>query len=242
MKAVPQPSGALVPVDPNLPSSFRSQLPQILVDGGKSAVFAAEEFFFGRIRNENTRAAYMIAVNRFLAWAQTRGLELRRIAPRDVGEYIDGLRKENTSVSTRKQHLAAIRHFFDALVTRHAVILNPALSVRGERYQVMEGKTPEIRVEGARNLLASIKTSTVVGLRDRAIMAILVYTAARAGAVAGLRRASFYDAGDQWMLHFEEKGGKAREVRPRPRAMKPWILDRTVYPAVEARQARLLLQ
>jgi integrase/recombinase XerD len=212
MKAVPRPAGALVPADQNLPSSFRSQLPQILVDGGKSAVFAAEEFFHGRIRNANTRAAYMIAVKRFLAWAEKRGLELRRIAPRDVGEYIDGLRKETTSIATRKQHLAAIRHFFDALVTRHAVILNPALSVRGERYQVVEGKTPEIRVEGARNLLVSIKTSTLVGLRDRAIMAILVYTAARAGAVAGLRRGSFYDAGDQWMLHFEEKGGKSWEI------------------------------
>jgi integrase/recombinase XerD len=171
-------------------------LPEILVRGGKAAVFAAEEFFFGRIRNENTRAAYMIAVKRFLGWAEKRSLELRRIAPRDVGEYIDGLRKESTSISTRKQHLAAIRHFFDALVTRHAVILNPALSVRGERYQVVEGKTPEIRVEGARDLLSSIGTSTL----------------ARAGAVAGLRRGNFYDAGDQWMLHFEEKGGKSREI------------------------------
>src|SRR5882724_9517976 len=116
MKAISQPAGALVPTDPSLPSSFRSQLPQILVRGGKAAVFAAEEFFFGRIRNEHTRAAYMTAVKRFLAWAERRGLELRRIAPCDVGEYLDGLRKENTSISTRKQHLAAIRHFFDALV------------------------------------------------------------------------------------------------------------------------------
>ena len=65
----------------------------------------------------------MIAVKRFLAWAERCGLALARIAPRDVGEYLDGLRKENTSVATRKQHLAAIRHFFDALVTRHAVLL-----------------------------------------------------------------------------------------------------------------------
>jgi len=212
MKAVPLPTGALVPADSGLPFSFRSQLPPILVRGGKAAVFAAEEFFFGRLRNEHTRAAYMTAVRRFLAWAELRGLELQGISPRGVGEYLDGLRNENTSISTRKQHLAAIRHFFDALVTRHAVVLNPALSVRGERYQVVEGKTPEIRVEGARTLLGSIKTSTVVGLRDRAILAILVYTAARAGAVAGLRRGGFYDAGDQWMLHFEEKGGKSREI------------------------------
>jgi integrase/recombinase XerD len=105
-----------------------------------------------------------------------------------------------------------LRHFFDCLVTRHAILLNPALSVRGERYEVIEGKTPEITVQHARKLLASIDTSQVVGLRDRAILAILIYTASRAGATAALRRGSFYHAGDQWMLHFEEKGGKSREI------------------------------
>ncbi len=206
------PSRDLVPAGQNLPSSIRSRLPEILARAGKAAVFAADEFFFGRIRNEHTRAAYLVAVRRFLAWAQGRGLELATITPRDVGIYIDGLKKERTSVATRKQYLAALRHFFDGLVTRHVILLNPALSVRGERYQVVEGKTPEITVQGARTLLASIHTSNVVGLRDRAIVAVLIYTAARAGAVAALRRANLYHAGDQWMLHFDEKGGKSREI------------------------------
>jgi integrase/recombinase XerD len=83
-------------------------------------------------------------------------------------------------VATRKQHLAALRHYFDGLVSRHAIILNPALSVRGERYEVVEGKTPEITVEGARKLLASIGTADPVELRDRAIVTILIYTASRA--------------------------------------------------------------
>lgn len=206
-----EPSQDLVPAGQNLPDSLRSQLPEIIARAGQAAVFAAEEFFFGKIRNEHTRAAYLHAVKLFLAWCEGRGLDLVRIAPKDVGQYLDGLRKE-TSVSTRKQHLAALRHFFDGLVTRHAVILNPAASVRGERYEVVEGKTPEITVAGARKLLASIDTSNVVGLRDRAIVAILIYTASRAGAVAKLRRGSLYHAGDQWMLHFDEKGGKSREI------------------------------
>jgi integrase/recombinase XerD len=98
------------------------------------------------------------------------------------------------------------------MVNRHAIILNPALSVRGERYEVVEGKTPEITVKGARALLASIKGSDLVSLRDRAVVAILIYTAARAGAVATLRRAGLYNSGEQWMLHFDEKGGKSREI------------------------------
>jgi integrase/recombinase XerD len=212
MSLTSEPRADLVRAGKNQLISLPSQFPAILSRAGNAAMFATDEFFYGRIRNEHTRSAYLIAVKRFLAWAEVRGLELQQIAPKDVGQYIDGLRNENTSVATRKQHLAALRHYFDGLVTRHAILLNPALSVRGERYQVVEGKTPEITVIGARQLLAAIGTTDMVELRDRAIVAILIYTASRAGAVASLKRDSFYHVGDQRMLHFDEKGGKSREI------------------------------
>jgi site-specific recombinase XerD len=99
---------------------------------------------------------------------------LQEVSPADVGIYLDEL---TLSVASKKQILAGLRHFFDGMVTRHAIALNPALSVRGERYQVMEGKTPEITIKQARKLLSSINTDNVVGLRDKAIMSILIYTA-----------------------------------------------------------------
>ena len=170
-----------------------SELPDIVHRAGQAAVSAAEEFFDGAIRND-TRRAYRHAVNQFLAWAEELGLELVRIAPRDVGQYLTSLVKK-TGIATRKQHLAALRHFFDGLVTRHAIILNPALSVRSERYAVVEGKTPEISIPQARALLGSINVLTVVGQHDRAILAIMIYTASRAGAVASLKRGSFYRQG-----------------------------------------------
>src|SRR5260370_7436371 len=68
-----------------------------------------------------------------------------------------------------------------------------------------------MRVAHARKRLACIGNS-LIGRRDRAIVAILIYTGSRAGAVAKLRRGSFYNAGDQQMLHFDEKGGKSREI------------------------------
>jgi integrase/recombinase XerD len=185
----------------------------VLSSAGPAALFAAEEFFYGRLRNHHTRTAYARSIQRFLVWANVRNLELARITPGDIGRYLDELRTVPLSIATRKQHLSALRHFFDALVTRHAVVLNPALSVRGERYQALEGKRPEISIAGARSLLASLQADTsVVALRDRAIIAILIYTAARAGAVAALKQKSFYYAGDQWMLQLEEKGGKLRQI------------------------------
>jgi len=59
---------------------------QLLYGQGPAAIFATEEFFFGRIRNAHTRSAYRIAVRRFLVWAEARGLELVGIAPKDVGQ------------------------------------------------------------------------------------------------------------------------------------------------------------
>jgi len=186
-----------------------NSLPTLVSKAGSAARFAWEEFIFGKIRNLHTRAAYERAIRQFLSHCETLGKELPTVSPRDVGCYLDGL---NYAPATKKLHLSAIRHFFDTLVTRHVVVLNAAASVRGERLQVVEGKTPEITVPQARKLMRSIDTKTVVGLRDRAVIGILIYTAARVGAIAGLRRADFYDLGDQHCLRFTEKGGKSREI------------------------------
>ncbi len=183
--------------------------PAIIGRAGNAARFAWDEFFQGEVRNEHTRKAYAHAVGRFLAWCEARGTDLVHITPGMVGQYFN---EHPGGPSTKKQHLAAVRKLFDRLVVRHAVVINPALSVRTERYQVIEGKTPEIGVEQARKLLRAIDVSTVVGLRDRAIIAVLIYTAARVGAVAKLRLKHFEHDGSQWTLRFDEKGGKSREI------------------------------
>jgi site-specific recombinase XerD len=192
--------------------------PAIVARAGGGACFCWEEFLTAGIRNPHTRRAYGHAVRRFLAWAEGQGVELVRITPGLVGQYLDQF---EASIPTKKQHLAAIRGFFDRLVIRHVVVLNPAASVKAARYQAIEGKTPEIAVEQARTLLRSIRVSydtksgplpSAIGLRDRAVISILIYTAARIGAVAGLKRGSLAHDGSQWLLRFEEKGGKSREI------------------------------
>jgi integrase/recombinase XerD len=185
---------------------------------GPAAAFVWDEYFTAGIRNPHTRRAYTHAVRRFLAWAEAEGHELARLTPGMVGHYLDAL---PGTIPTRKLHLAALRGFFDALVLRHVVVLNPALSVKAERYSVIEGKTPEITIDQARTLLRSIRVSYetetgsvphVVGLRNRAVIAVLIYTAARIGAVAGLKRASLAYDGNGWTLRFAEKRGKSREI------------------------------
>ena len=78
---------------------------------------------------------------------------------------------------------------------------------------MVEGKTPQIDVKQARTLLKSIDVSNLVGLRDRAILAVLIYTAARVGAVAKLTVKSLKHDGTQYSLRFSEKGGKSARSR-----------------------------
>ena len=201
--------------------NFADRHPALVTSGGKAATFAWEEFVYGKLRNQGTRRAYRHAVERFLTYCNQRGIELVRIAPAHVGRYLD---EQPYSPATKKLHLAALRHFFDELVVRHVVMLNPAASVRSERLQVVEGKTPEISVRQTRRLLTRIDVNNVVGLRDRAIIAVLIYTVARVGAVSRLRRGDFYDVGDQHCLRFTEKGTKHREI-PVRHDLRGFIFD-----------------
>jgi site-specific recombinase XerD len=187
----------------------RPELPSLVERAGRAARFAWEEFFYAEHHNRHTQRAYQRAVRLFLSWCEGQGVELAAITPGMVGQYLVGL---GGSPAKRNQHLAALRGFFDRLVNRHVCILNPAASVKGVKEQVIEGKTPEITIDQARTLLRSVDTGHVVGLRDRAILATLAYTACRAGAVAKLRLGDFQHDGTQYVLRFQEKGGKSREI------------------------------
>ena len=67
-------------------------------------------------------------------------------------------------------------------------------------------------VKHARQLMHSIGTANEVGQRDRAVIGVLIYTAARVGAVARLCRRDFYEVAEQYCLRFHEKGGKIQEI------------------------------
>lgn len=66
--------------------------------------------------------------------------------------------------------------------------------------------------EQALALLDSIDTSHVVGLRDRTLIAVTVYSFARIIAVVGMRVEDYYHNGAGWWIRLHEKGGKFYEV------------------------------
>ena len=101
---------------------------------------------------------------------------------------------------------------FDYLVVGQVLAMNPAASVRGPKYVIKKGKTPVLSADEARQLINSIETTTVKGLRDRALLAVMVYTFARVGAVIHLRVEDYFRQGKRWWFRFHEKGGRVHEV------------------------------
>src|SRR5208337_5023573 len=187
-------------------------LPPLIAGGGNRAALRFVEFFTVNIRNPNTRAAYGRAAGAFLRWCERQGItSLTEVLPVHVAAYIEQLQGK-LAAPTIKQHLACIRMMFDWLVTGQVVPSNPAHSVRGPRFSVSKGVTPVLSFEEATALLAGMDVSSVVGLRDRAIIAAMTYTFARVGAVVALTVEDYYPQKKRCWLRLREKNGKVNEM------------------------------
>lgn len=186
-------------------------VPRLFLDAGEKGWFRFVEFFTANIRNRNTREAYGRAVRQFCDWCDVRKIQLADLNPFLIAAYIEevGTRLSRPSV---KQHVAAIRMLFDYLVIGQIVPMNPAASVRGPKHVVKKGITPVLSAEEARQLLDSIETDSVTGLRDRALIGVMVFSFARVGAVVAMNVEDYFQQGKRWWFRLHEKGGKRHDV------------------------------
>ena len=186
-------------------------VPAEIADAGDHAAKRFLEFFAATIRNKNTRMAYYRAACHFFAWVEQHEIgQLADIEPIHVAAYIEVLQTA-AAKPTVKLHLAAIRMLFDWLVVGQVLAVNPAHAVRGPKHVVRRGKTPVLTEDQARRLLDSIDTTTVVGLRDRALIGVMTYAFARIGAVVAMKVEDYYQ-GKRWWVRLHEKGGKRHEM------------------------------
>jgi site-specific recombinase XerD len=182
--------------------------PALVAAAGERASYRFFEFFTAQIRNPNTRRAYARAAVEFFDWLEARRVtQITAIESVHVAAYIEQLQKAR-SAPTAKLRLAALRHLFDWMVIGQIMPVNPASAVRGPRHIVRRGKTPVLEPAEARQLIDAINTSTIIGLRDRALIGLMVYSFARIGAAIGMRIEDVYPQNRRLWLRLHEKGGK----------------------------------
>ena len=184
---IPIPAGTLV-----IASGFT--LPAVIADHGGKAAERFFTFFTDTIPNANTRAAYYRNAMRFFAWTAARGLALPAIKSYHVSGYLAELAVTHATPSV-KQHLASLRMLFDWMILGQVIEINPAAAVRAAKHVVKKGKTPVLKADEARQLLDAIDTGTLIGLRDRALIGVMVYSFARIGATLAMKVEDYYTEG-----------------------------------------------
>ena len=166
--------------------------------------------------------AYARAARGFLDWCAEHGIgRLEAIEPIHVATWTE-LRIRDVSEPTVKQELAALRRLFDWLVVGQVLAHNPAAAVRGPSHSAVAGKTPILSTNEARTLLRSIPDTNIVGLRDRALIATMIYTFARVSAALGLDVGDVFHERHRLHVRLREKGGKAHRM-PCHHTLEDWL-------------------
>jgi len=204
---------------PSPSSLVADSSPELARWTGSRGAARTVEFLTADIRNPHTRRAYHRAVMRFAGWCMQRGLPIEAVRSPHVAAYIEQLGRPTPAARALsplsiKQHLAALKHWFDWLVTGQVLPHSPAAAVRGPRCRQETGKTPVLERDQVKALLKQAGAGgDVVALRDQALIAVMLFSFARVGAVVGMRVRDYRNRGTAsaaFVLH--EKGGKYHPV------------------------------
>jgi site-specific recombinase XerD len=195
------------------PLGLTHAMPALIAAAGEQASLRFLEFFAANIRNAHTRQAYSCAAADFLARCNEYGVpSIVAVQPLHVATWIE-MQTRELSAPTVKQHLAAIRHLFDWLVTGQMVPTNPAAPVGGPANTARTGKTPAPEPAEARALIDAIDVTTPAGLRGRALIGLMVNSFARIGAALGMQIEDVFTQNRRLWMRLREKGGKAHAIR-----------------------------
>lgn len=177
--------------------------------------------WFANIENANTRRAYRNDVREFMRFAGIHQAEEFRLVKRShLIAWRKQLEARTLEASTVRRKLSAVASLFDYLCECNAVPFNPADGVKRPNQGTNEGKSPALGDAEAKALLEAPAPDTLKGLRDRAILSILLFH--------GLRRAELCSlaVGDlqsrRGVLHFRVhgKGGKIRFLPVHPHSLQ----------------------
>ena len=169
--------------------------------------------WFANLTNANTRRAYQNDVKEFVGFVGIEEpTELRQIVRAHVLAWRKDLESRELAASTVRRKLSAVSALFDYLCENNAVPDNPVHGVKRPTEDSNEGKTPALGDAQARALLAAPPADTLIGKRDRAILAVLLYHGLRRDEVCKLRIKDRHTREGVPHLTIRGKGDKLRYV------------------------------
>jgi site-specific recombinase XerD len=195
----------------------------------------AEAQWFADIANPQTRRAYESDIRSFMLSAGvTQPQDFRLVTRSHVLAWRADLEKQQLAGATIRRKLAALASLYEYLCNCNAVPHNPVKGVRRPNVESQEGKTPALSDAQARALLDAPSQDTLKGLRDRAILSVLLFHGLRREELTTLKVKDF---GQQrrGVMHMlvHGKGGKQRFLPLHPETQ--WLVARYLEQAGHAK-------
>jgi site-specific recombinase XerD len=184
---------------------------------GLATVPAAADCF-ANIDNPRTRRAYQNDLQDFCSFVGLATADEFRVVTRShVLAWRAQLEKRALSGATIRRKLAALASLFGHLLESNAVAGgNPVHGVKRHKIETNEGKTPALGDHQAKALLDAPDLTTLKGLRDRAILAVLLYHGLRRAEAVQLSAGDIVERRGIRHLLIHGKGGKVRYLPLHP--------------------------
>jgi len=186
--------------------------------GAQSGLVAIESQWLANFASECTRRAYAADVRDFVGFCGFASTsDLQRVGRAHVLAWRHHLQASGLSPSTLRRKLSALSSLLEQLVDEQLIPFNPSRGVRRPRQESREGRTPALSIEQARALLEAPDDQTLKGLRDRAILAVMLLAGLRRAEVVALKVRDFdLQRGGVAHLRVRGKGGKLRYLQAHP--------------------------
>ena len=163
--------------------------------------------------SEQTRRTYQMAIREFISKMEiTNENDWKKIRPAHAIAWRESMKGEGKSHRTIHTRLSALSSLFKHLCEQQVVRENPVRDVKRPQVETDQVASVVMTRQQAFNLLNAPGSDSLMGLRDRAILATLLYTGARIESVCRLRVGDFFEDGGYMVLEFNVKGGRKKRV------------------------------
>jgi integrase/recombinase XerD len=172
-----------------------------------------ETEWFANIDNPHTRRAYRNDLKEFMTFTGIRmPIELRLITRAHVIAWRKDLDRRTLAPGSVRRKLSALSSLYEFLTDQNAVPMNPVKGVKRPKVDSYEGKTPAIADKEARQLMNLPSDKTLKGLRDRALLATLLFHGLRREELCRLRIKDIHPRRGVPHLRVLGKGNKTRYI------------------------------
>ncbi len=182
----------------------------------RSMLHQAVRSWLGKTPSKLTRVNYQRDIRFFFSFAEIPADELEQllaVRPELVAAWRDSLRERGLANATIRRKMTVLRSLYSYLQTYGYVGANPAHGKFVKAPPVpRDGKTLGLSPSDCRRLMETPDVDTPSGIRDRAILGVLAYSACRVGELVTLQVKDFRTSGEHRVLSIFGKGGKERTV------------------------------